>query len=206
MENASKALLIAGGVMLAMMILSVMMYMSGKITDIGEAQNNRKAAEQLAAFNAEYEAYNKKLMYGTDVITAVNKAIEHNGGLGVNEADDFIDVKIKLQQDFIGVKVDKDGTNRGNYNTELGPQESLNNGTYNLRQNIGDTQMNETIIKFFYSISDSKKNGEGKDAVYYYDGITDFKRAIFECVDMDDKNKDGKIDYIEFWQKDLATF
>ncbi len=76
MENASKALLIAGGVFLAMLILSTMIYMSNSITSIGEAQNNRKAAEQLAAFNAEYEAYNKQLMYGTDIVTVINKAFE----------------------------------------------------------------------------------------------------------------------------------
>lgn len=76
MENASKALLIAGGIFLALLIVSVMMYMSNSITEIGEAQENRRAAEQLAAFNAEYEAYNKKLMYGTDIITVINKAKE----------------------------------------------------------------------------------------------------------------------------------
>ena len=79
MENASKALLIAGGVLLAMMIISVIVYMSGRITEMGEAQENRKAAQQLAAFNSGYEAYNKQLMYGTDVITVINKAKEDGG-------------------------------------------------------------------------------------------------------------------------------
>lgn len=76
MENASKALLMAGGLFLALLILSTMMYMSSSISGIAKAQDDKKAAEQLAAFNAQYEAYNKKLMYGTDIVTVVNKAKE----------------------------------------------------------------------------------------------------------------------------------
>ena len=85
MENASKALLIAAGIFFSMLILTMIMYMSGKITEIGEVQESKRAAEQLAAFNAEYEAYNKKLMYGTDVITVINKARED--GISIKVTD-----------------------------------------------------------------------------------------------------------------------
>ena len=85
MENASKALLIAAGIFFAMLILTMIMYMSSTITEMGEAQESKRAAEQLAAFNAEYEAYNKKLMYGTDVITVINKAKED--GISIKVTD-----------------------------------------------------------------------------------------------------------------------
>ena len=85
MENASKALLIAAGIFFSMLILTMIMYMSGKITEIGEVQESKRAAEQLAAFNEEYEAYNKKLMYGTDVITVINKARED--GISIKVTD-----------------------------------------------------------------------------------------------------------------------
>jgi len=84
MENASKALLIAGGVFFAMLIISLMIYMSESITGMSEAQENKKAAEQLSAFNREYEVYNKKLMYGTDVVTVINKAKEDKITIIVN--------------------------------------------------------------------------------------------------------------------------
>lgn len=87
MENASKALLIAGGIFFALLIITVMMYTTNSITEIGKAQENKKAAEQLAAFNAEYEAYNKQLMYGTDIVTIVNKAIEDGILITINDKD-----------------------------------------------------------------------------------------------------------------------
>lgn len=78
MENAAKALLIAGGILLALMTLSLIVYVSTSTTRMAEAQDAKKAAEELAAFNASYEAYNKRLMYGTDVISVWNKANNYN--------------------------------------------------------------------------------------------------------------------------------
>jgi len=119
MENASKALLIAAGMFFAMLILTMMMYMSGRITEIGEIQESKRAAEQLAAFNAEYEAYNKKLMYGTDIVTIINKAKEDgitiilNGDTMVDASETLDNVKENIRKakldpedpDYEGLKI-----------------------------------------------------------------------------------------------------
>lgn len=89
MENAAKALLIAGGILLALMTLSLIVYMSTATTRMAQAQEEKKAAEELTAFNMEYEAYNKRLMYGTDMITVYNKAEDSNG-----KNNFFISIKI----------------------------------------------------------------------------------------------------------------
>ena len=114
MENASKALLIASGILFAMLVLTMMVYMSGRITEMGEAQESKKAAEQLAAYNAEYEAYNKKLMYGTDVITVINKAKEDGITIEVEGYTDLEALKVTLSanikestttSDYAGLKI-----------------------------------------------------------------------------------------------------
>ena len=78
MENAAKALLIAGGILIAIIILSMFVMMYNKMINIQNAQEEKTRLEQIAAFNAEYEAYNKKMMYGADVVTLKNKVEEHN--------------------------------------------------------------------------------------------------------------------------------
>ena len=78
MDNAAKALLIAGGILLALLTISLFVYMQQNLTTIKSAQDDKTAAEQLAKFNAEYEAFNKKYMYGADVITLLNKINENN--------------------------------------------------------------------------------------------------------------------------------
>lgn len=78
MENAAKALLIAGGILIAIILISMFLMMYNRMTSIKKAQEEKKEMEQLAAFNAQYEAFNKKLMYGVDVRTLVNKVEENN--------------------------------------------------------------------------------------------------------------------------------
>lgn len=85
MVNASKALLIAGGILLAIIILTTFIMMFNKMSVIQQQQREMTKTEQLLAFNAEYEAYNKKAMYGVDVITLINKVEQNNIKYSGNE-------------------------------------------------------------------------------------------------------------------------
>lgn len=78
MENASKALEIAAGVLLAVLIMSLIAYFFTSISSWPEQQDDEKMVEQTAKFNLEYEVYDKKGMYGADVISCLTKAINNN--------------------------------------------------------------------------------------------------------------------------------
>ena len=78
MENATKALLIAGGVLIAIIIITMFIMMFNRLSNLQNEQEEQQKIEQLADFNAQFEAYNKKAMYGTDVITLINKVVENN--------------------------------------------------------------------------------------------------------------------------------
>ena len=91
MENASKALLIAGGVLIALIIISMLLAMFNNISNLQKEQEEQTRIEQITAFNSEFEAYNKKVMYGTDVITLINKVAENNKKYSMNN-----DYKITL--------------------------------------------------------------------------------------------------------------
>lgn len=86
MENATKALLIAGGVLIALIIITMFILMFNRLSSMEKEQTEQTEMEQLAAFNAEYEAFNKKVMYGVDVITLINK-VEANNKKYLNNAD-----------------------------------------------------------------------------------------------------------------------
>ena len=99
MENASKALIIAGGVLIALIIISMFIAMFNNISNIQKEQEDQIKVEQITAFNAEFEAYNKKVMYGADVITLINKVAENNRKYSMNN-----DYKITVNLD--GTDVD----------------------------------------------------------------------------------------------------
>lgn len=78
MENATKALLIAGGILIAILVLSMFVLMFNKMSELQNEQEEQVKVEQLSAFNAEFESYDRKAMYGTDVISLINKVAENN--------------------------------------------------------------------------------------------------------------------------------
>lgn len=78
MENASKALMIAGGVLIALMIITLLVYMFTSMSDVFKSEDEIKRIEELEAYNKEYESYNRKLLRGADIISLMNKAISSN--------------------------------------------------------------------------------------------------------------------------------
>lgn len=78
MENAAKALEIAAGVLLGVLLMALISFFFSRIGEWPEQNDEITTAEQLAKFNLEYEVYDKKGMYGVDVISCLNKAKSNN--------------------------------------------------------------------------------------------------------------------------------
>lgn len=211
MENAAKALLIAGGILLALMTLSLIVYVSTSTTRMAEAQDEKKAAEELSAFNASYEAYNKTRMYGTDVITVVNKAINYNLKLNNSERNEAITIEVEVTENFAATKqiIEEfaDNTVKKGRVEEIGEYSLYaKNGSLEVKVDF-NTKYSDNVVKFFQEqegedsvdILIEKKDGYVKKEVTY-SALTNFKRAIFTCTDCKDENGDGRIDYMKFKQ------
>ena len=116
MDNAVKALEIAGGVLIAILILSLFVFMFNQVSYNQAMQNQNEETKKIEEFNKKYEAYNKNILYGADVISVINMAISNNIEETVNgqfDTDDpyYIDVSFELKTDVVAKikSVDKDG-------------------------------------------------------------------------------------------------
>ncbi len=206
MENASKALIIAGGMLLAMMLLAMIVYVGSSMGDMAESQDRKIATEQLKEFNETYLAYNKTRMYGTDVITVVNKTVDYNKRLGTDEEEYKINIVLNLKNNFDRTK--QIVTEYGDGRIEEGSSQvllegSLKTGTYQLFEREGSMKMNDNIIQFFNQKSDDKITntyGTTKQTTFTYSGITNFKTAIFECESVGYSEKTGRINSMTFKQ------
>lgn len=104
MENASKALTIAGGILIAILIIAALMTMFGSSSGMFRAEQDKKEIEQVVAFNNQYESYNKKLLRGTDVISVINKVIDNNKKYGVNgynEPNYIMNVEFEMKEALV---------------------------------------------------------------------------------------------------------
>ncbi len=76
MENATKALTMAAGILIALVIISVIVILFTRIAQIKKADLSTEEARQIEEFNSKYAKYKGKLVYGTEVITIINRAKE----------------------------------------------------------------------------------------------------------------------------------
>lgn len=111
MENASKALIIAGGILLALLTLAILMFTWRTMGDTVKADDTQKNIEQITKFNAQYTSYQKRALYGADVASVINKVNDNN-----KEYADNPDYKIiwefELKEEVITeIKVDGISTN-----------------------------------------------------------------------------------------------
>lgn len=78
MENAARALEMAAGVLLGVILMAAVAYFFSNIGVMPETQDQIMTQEQLTAFNKEFEVFQKSGMYGVDVISCLNKAKSNN--------------------------------------------------------------------------------------------------------------------------------
>lgn len=73
MENASKALLMAGAILISIIIIGLFIKEYGIIVSYKKNSVNEEEQKQIAMFNEQFTQYLGKYIYGTDVITNINK-------------------------------------------------------------------------------------------------------------------------------------
>lgn len=134
-----------------------------------EEQNVEKT-EQLIAFNNQFEAYNRKLLRGTDVISVINKVTDNNKKYGPNEYDEpnyLMNVEFEMKEEIVYT------------------EDGLSNST---SFEIGKRYNAES----FRSIKNNKE------------AFTDFKRRIFDCVEIRYNNETGRVNYMRFTERKMT--
>lgn len=78
MENATKALVIAGGVLISIIIISMLLLVVNSLTNYQELNTQQEETNALAAFNNQYIPYNRDDVRGNELLTLANKVIDYN--------------------------------------------------------------------------------------------------------------------------------
>lgn len=94
MENASKALIIAGGMLLAILLISLFIYAWSLISKYQSSQDSLKEIEDTAKFNEQFTAYDRNDVQGYELVSLINKTLDYNYRLS-NEPGAKNDVQYK---------------------------------------------------------------------------------------------------------------
>ena len=99
MENASKALLMAGGILIAMLVIGALLLMYNQIGDYEKGKTGSEQLSQINDFNKELLGFTYSSIRGTDIISVTNKAINFNKKSGIVNSINY-DKKIKVNLDL----------------------------------------------------------------------------------------------------------
>lgn len=78
MENATKALLIAAGILLIIMIISAMVIFWDEMAGYFTEKHEATMLEQLVEFNNKFSNYNGKTIRGNELLSIMNRIIDYN--------------------------------------------------------------------------------------------------------------------------------
>lgn len=209
MENASKALTMAAGVLIAVLIIALIYVLVNNLSDLSKQDEQQLKIKQTEAFNKEYESYDKKLMRGTDLITLINKAIANNEKY--EDQDEIYDVNIvftlnsNVTEVTVKVKnnkqVGKEKTNvifEGNKQIELKSKKTEDRINPDIREFM-QLGVHETTGS--YQIIYEKDDYGQDDLTTYtktYNAYTTFKRKIFKCTKIGYSDETGRVNYLEY--------
>ena len=214
MENAAKALLIAGGILVTIIILGMLVYGFDSIRRAPEQGEIKKRQEQLNVFNSEYESYHKKEMYGTDVITVINKAIDNNLRYAADDGVYNIDVTIKMKSSINASAIQYVAPDEHKVNAEYiiddetGQQYKLGevlegNRTYRLLDTSEDGNKNgvNDLLEQVMQTGETKIVNVTNNELNYIritTGFADFKGKFFRCANIGYSDLTGRVNLLEF--------
>ena len=176
MENASKALLMAGGVLIAIIIISLLVK---TYSSIGAFQRQKVSAEEVARieeFNKQFTKYKDQYVYGTEVITVINT-------IGNQKTKAYtIEAKIIFAGDYNYTKTIKEFGSERKVIITIPPGSDLK-----ITNNDDGDDKDKVIVD---SINDNDVSG--------------LSGRAFKCTKID-YGPDGRVSYIEFTEKKYNT-
>ncbi len=136
-SNASQALKIAGGLLIAVLIIASLVLFYKKLAPFQQQVDEQKEKEQIAEYNKTFLAYDKPLMYGVDIVSILNKAantnIDYIEKYGYDEKY-LIDISVNIKSDIqekLSVYCVKKNTTTGKVSENLTGTSSIKTEDWN---------------------------------------------------------------------------
>ena len=157
MEDAAKALLIAGGMLILILVISLLVVFKGQLAAYMEQQHNEKLIKQAVEFNNKFADYQGKDVRGNELISIMNRIIDYNSLQAEQYGYDKITITVDIgnsQNLWEKLKYNKNDesifSTTGNYITNGNNDTNISNLTglsANLVQNSGIPRINDNKLQ-----------------------------------------------------------
>ncbi len=230
MENATKALEMAGSVLIGVLLLGCILFAYTRMTELKDTEHKAEVTDQAKDFNLDYEAYNRDNLYGSDMFSLANKLEDYNKKEADGKSYGEISMTVKVTNPVISPSFFKDkpytytGTEFNDCYDKLSNAIKKVNNVYfeknvsywskfqdtKVRVNDQYTRLEEQLInemkggvdEFNRSASTIKKLREDiKNYKAYQSEQKDMARKTFKCTNIEYYSDTGRIKKMEFTDK-----
>ncbi|MDO5556805.1 MAG: hypothetical protein Q4G05_00970 [Clostridia bacterium] len=214
MENSSKALIIAGEVLIGMLILGLLVFSYTKLSSSKAVQLSEEQIVQIVEFNKSFESYNRKNLYGNDIISVINKIDDYNkkeADVQGDKAYKPIDLSIVIKNEIIGTEHFKNKKYNfksisKSYNELKNWIDAILKRKYNGRDvsyysGLTTQQYNEELSQIEamgVHINKSELDKDIEEYNNYSRVLKEFKKKKFECTNVKYDNLTKRMELLEF--------
>lgn len=93
MGNASKALIMAGGVLISLMVIGLLVLFYNNLSGMQKIKTDSETEQQAAEFNKQYDVYARDV-YGSEILSIANKIADYNKREADNKGYTPIDLEV----------------------------------------------------------------------------------------------------------------
>lgn len=163
MENASKALIMAGGVLISIIIASMLMLMVNNLNNYQQSRNDEKRIDQTVAFNQQYEGYNRDDVRGNELYSLINRVMDYNERKTdlEDETDQYEPIEITIDFDGKNQELSRTGTNEI-FTSNISYKNTTSNNNYKRVEELQEIDALKNI-----TIQKGTNNPEYKDKDIY---------------------------------------
>lgn len=226
MENASKALIMAGSILMALMVIAVVIFMYNQLAGIEQTKESANVTDKLAEYVKKFEQYNKTI-YGSELMSLANLQADYNKIQADMKGYETVTIEVKIH-----TTIEENGTTYFQAKNEYIEISKISESVASLKEaieyyekktyEVGKTKKTTKTIKEYSQMSRREiatLNGDDisssthdydiniperlKDLIDEYKNLktcyTQFKQTKFKCngVEYDDVGRIKKMQFEE---------
>ena len=226
MENASKALIIAGSVLMAVLVIGALMLMYNQITDIEQTKTDNDELSKMEDYSKKFEEYNGTI-YGSELFSLANLQDDYTKRYKQEDGYTKITITVIINNSISGTsyfqsgekeisKILEDKNRIENYITKYESENMFKGKTVKYYSQLTIREIADMYGVNFSSddlesdVEDKirKKGGEAErliEAIAKYKNIksvyTEFKNKRFKCTNVTYNKNNGRIESMRFEEK-----
>lgn len=221
MENATKALEIAGSVLIGVLVLGALVFGYNQIAEQKRIEQKNEKARQLSEYNINFESYSKDKVYGSELLSLANEIINYNTRKATDESGyQKIELEVTIKNAIINGRVFK-------FENKTYSAKDIDDAYKELSKKIKDANINysgksvaywsnvlpvnneetfrQKIAENGYNIPDSKKSDLFKSIQTYNQLVNEqkeFGRKTFQYKDIVEYDQgNGRVVKLTFEEK-----